>query len=109
MEGDGRNVAIVARPRSSAGCIIVHAIVIAIVVIVRPHPHDFYVQIPDPAGADDVLRGGRPSLPARNANVRSHAMVGGRASELLLSSPLSSLSILFGFVHFVSYCSHCAA
>ena len=42
--GNGGNVAIVARPRTSAGCIIVHAI-----VIVRPHPHDFYVQIPDPA------------------------------------------------------------
>ena len=51
----------------------------------RPHPHDFYVQIPDPTD-----RGGRPterplpppspSMPVRNANVSSHAMVGERAS-----------------------------
>ena len=72
----------------------------------RPHPHDFYVQIPDPTA--DVLRGSRlrprgpsppsppfptpPSpasmnMPARNANVRSHARVG----ELLPSGPSPSI------------------
>ena len=74
----GREGAIVARPRISAGCIIVHAIVIAVVVIVRPHPHEFYVQIPDPAGGRPA---GKPALPPCSKCKREESRDGGRTGE----------------------------